>query len=87
MAWKLSVEQPGSIHHEMNRVDRREPISRDAPDQERFVETLVTLRWIAQRGQHEHTAGSMAARREKVAVHKYCDPFFHYRFHNMLIPL
>jgi hypothetical protein len=26
----------------MNRMDRREPISRDAADQERFVETLVT---------------------------------------------
>jgi hypothetical protein len=47
----------------MNRVDRREPISRDAADQQRFVETLVTLRWIAEgeHGRREHTAGSMAA--------------------------
>jgi hypothetical protein len=47
----------------MNRVDRREPISRDPPDQERFVETLVTMGWIAdgEHGQREHTAGLMAA--------------------------
>jgi hypothetical protein len=32
----------------MNRMDRREPISRDAADQERFVETLVTVGWIAE---------------------------------------
>jgi hypothetical protein len=29
-------------------MDRREPISRDAADQERFVETLVTVGWIAE---------------------------------------
>jgi hypothetical protein len=29
--------------------DRREPIVRDAADWERIVETLVTVRWIAER--------------------------------------
>jgi hypothetical protein len=32
----------------MNRVDRREPIVRDDADLERFVETLVTVGWIAE---------------------------------------
>jgi hypothetical protein len=43
MARMLRVANPGGgIYHMMNRMDRREPISRDAADQERFVETLVT---------------------------------------------
>jgi hypothetical protein len=33
----------------MNREDRREPIVRDDADRERFVETLVTVGWIAER--------------------------------------
>ncbi|HVR34585.1 MAG TPA: hypothetical protein VMS21_01910 [Methylomirabilota bacterium] len=33
----------------MNRGDRREPISRDDAGRERFVETLVTAGWIAER--------------------------------------
>jgi hypothetical protein len=37
----LPSDEPGG--------DRREPIVRDAADWERIVETLVTVRWIAER--------------------------------------
>lgn len=40
MARKLRVEYPGAIYHVMNRGDRREEIFKDAPDRERFLETL-----------------------------------------------
>ena len=40
MARKLRVEYPGAGYHVMNRGDRREPISKDDADQQRFVETL-----------------------------------------------
>ena len=41
MARKLRVEYPGAIYHVMNRGDRREPIFKDDPDRQRFLETLA----------------------------------------------
>jgi putative transposase len=40
MARKLRVEYGGAIYHVMNRGDRREPIFKDDPDHQRFLETL-----------------------------------------------
>ncbi len=40
MARKLCIEYAGAIYHVMNRGDRQEPIFRDDPDRERFLETL-----------------------------------------------
>ena len=40
MARKLRVEYAGAIYHVMNRGDRRELISMDDADRQRFVETL-----------------------------------------------
>src|SRR5436309_13782913 len=40
VARKLRVEYPGAIYHVMNRGDRREPIFKEDPDLERFLETL-----------------------------------------------
>ena len=39
-ARKLRVQYPGAIYHVLNRGDRREPIFRDEPDRQRFLETL-----------------------------------------------
>ena len=41
MARKLRVQYPGAIYHVMNRGDRREPIFKDDPDRNRFLETLA----------------------------------------------
>ena len=41
MARKLRIEYAGAICHVMNRGDRQEPIFEDAPDRERFLETLA----------------------------------------------
>ena len=41
MARKLRIQYPGAIYHVMNRGDRREPIYRDKPDYERFMQTLA----------------------------------------------
>src|SRR5438477_5577975 len=40
MARKLRIQYPGAVYHVMNRGDRREPISRDDADRQRFIETL-----------------------------------------------
>ena len=40
MARKLRVEYAGAIYHVMNRGDRRELISMDDADRQRFIETL-----------------------------------------------
>jgi REP element-mobilizing transposase RayT len=37
----LRIEYPGAIYHVLNRGDRREPIFRDALDQQRFLATLA----------------------------------------------
>lgn len=41
MARKVRVEYEGAIYHLINRGDRREEIFRDAPDRQRFLETLA----------------------------------------------
>jgi hypothetical protein len=41
MARTLRVQYPGAIYHVMNRGDRREPIFKDDPDRQRFIETLL----------------------------------------------
>ena len=40
VARKLRIEYAGSIHHVMDRGDRREPIFRDDGHRARFLETL-----------------------------------------------
>ena len=40
MARKLRVQYPGALYHVMSRGDRREPIFKDDPDRERFLDTL-----------------------------------------------
>jgi REP element-mobilizing transposase RayT len=40
MARKLRIQYPGAIYHVMNRGDRREPIFKDDPDRQRFLECL-----------------------------------------------
>jgi REP element-mobilizing transposase RayT len=40
MARKLCVQYPGAMYNLMNRGDRREPIFKDDPDRQRFLETL-----------------------------------------------
>ena len=41
MARKLRLEYSGAIYHVMNRGDHREPIFRDDPDRQRFLESLA----------------------------------------------
>jgi putative transposase len=51
MARQLRVQQAGAIYHVLNRGDRRELIFRDAPDRQRFLDTLAEVRcarWLGQ---------------------------------------
>jgi putative transposase len=41
MARKIRIQYPGAIYHVMNRGDRRERISEDDKDRERFLETFA----------------------------------------------
>src|ERR1051325_521382 len=41
VARKLRIQYAGAIYHVMNRGDRREPISKDDGDRERFLGTLA----------------------------------------------
>jgi len=43
MARKLRIQYPGAIYHVMNCGDRREPIYKDAKDNECFLQTLTSV--------------------------------------------